>query len=158
MIHLCAMSCISSVLTPFPPLFCNSEFLEWGPGEAAPGSGDRPHPLGPWVLGREADPDHDVDVAPEAGDGGKLHQHCLRGGGRQLHPPHPVWRPQLTAWIRSVALCVLSAHSNSLCNMPLISTRKLCTRCYLFWKLSQILTVYVEICLIIYYRDYKLDK
>lgn len=115
MIHLCAMSCISSVLTPFPPLFCNSEFLEWGPGEAAPGSGDRPHPLGPWVLGREADPDHDVDVAPEAGDGGKLHQHCLRGGGRQLHPPHPVWRPQLTAWIRSVALCVLRAHSNSLC-------------------------------------------
>lgn len=29
---------------------------------------------------------------------------------------------------------------------------------YSVWKLSQILTVYVEICLIIYYRNYKLDK
>lgn len=65
---------------------------EGGAGETAGAGGQRPHALGPRILGRQADPDRHVPVGAQ--------EHRREGGGRVgrlRHPHRAVRRPQLAA-------------------------------------------------------------
>lgn len=68
-------------------------------GQAAGPGGERPHALGPRVLGREADPDHDVPVGAEEHRRERLELGALGLAHLRplLHPHRPVRRPQFAA-------------------------------------------------------------